>query len=494
METTMSLVIDENRIKGMLTWNTTIISEASYPDDKTRLNQAQNGADTSPALKNAQEMERRIDSVIRELLHAAGTSPQDVTTVLLGVDFLRLFDLAGWIRPSVTYLRCSPIGIIHPPLHTSPLAELIQTQIIWNKDEYLQALDAAYRSFSPSVAINAPLMTRMESDSIWEISRTPAGEKSDRHPFINQGTDFAQIGYETRENLLLVNSLLRPGVQSFYGSLEQCLAKHHLSSKIFTLMGNGELQIKNKICRYPIYTSGSLKSLSILAARSILDGGNAVVIFPAAPGWQIGLMENGLINTVPSSIEFNRVPLLLSQPVTAGFQFNSHSVSQSLQDLSALLTSINPLERSFPVVIIPAENEEPKDQIADQALRETCRSLYGKIYVLKKPREIGILNAALSFHKQVYINSSQNRTFGKWREAQWELLREEMAEEGYQVSFRFKSEASGAVECSGAAVTFRNMRGNEKQVWWNSFWEEHTIRYLPRHGVAIRFGLHGPIF
>ncbi|MEG6523866.1 methylhydantoinase [Desulfotomaculum sp. 1211_IL3151] len=394
-----------------------------------------------------------FDRLINDLLKQSVAAPAEIKTLLITCDFLDLFEVGQISRDKIGYIRYLPkITRDHHPLEHSSLQELVITGTV----DSLGGLEDILKKMSTqrlsALAINPSYFT-------WRhLTREVLEPLVSKHlgplPFLI-GSALNKIGYSARENLLLINTLLLPGVNHFYNKLHQAMKKVGIEAKILTLRGNGMLMTESKARQFPIYTVKAP-----MAGCFLIDSpfsGHVIKVFQQDKQLIFGLTEQGLPHAPSAPIHYRQASFQIPYPFTRRVILPNHRSSDSLgKAIKEILTSLNMTNESIPVVI-----DLPDSEIKSILFR-ICQRLYLPVISCNPHTKTGALAAPVCIEHEYCLSDYRDANRLKIQAALWDKIDQELISEQLQPLGE-----------------------------WSRFWDERFIRYLPEQTTLVHLGVYG---
>ena len=399
------------------------------------------------------DLSDNFDRLFNDLLKQSFAAPTDIKTLLITCDFLDLFEAGLICRDKIGYIRYLPkITRDNHPLEHSSLQELV---LIGTVDS-IGGLETTLKKMSSqklsALAINPSYFT-------WRhLTREVLDPLVSKHlgqlPFLI-GSALNKIGYSARENLLLMNTLLLPGVNQFYNKLHQAMKKVAIEAKVLTLRGNGMLMTESKARQFPIYTVKAP-----LAGCFLIDpqfSGHIIKVFQQDKQLIFGLTEQGLPHAPSAPIHYQKLSFQVPYPFTRRVILPNHTSDSLAKASKEILTLLNMANESIPVMIDLPDNE------IKSILSRICQRLYLPVISCNIPTKTGALAAPVCIEHEYCLSDYSDANRLKIQAALWDNINQELISENLQPLGQ-----------------------------WSRFWDERFIRYLPEQTTLVRLGLFGP--
>lgn len=437
MDFTLNLTVDQNKIWGLLGIEDIVTARANQAMDSSLV--------------------ATTEQIIGQLLSKSAIQPEQITQIFITADFLDLFNGGYLPCPVIGYVRYLPrITNNQEPLYKSPLRHQVVTETVDSEDGLSQALFNLKANHPAALAVNPSFFSwgDLTEGALSALTRRILG-----YPLpVMLGSVFNKIGFIARENILLVNTLLLPGVQSFYDQLHAVLARQNIQAKIWTLRNNGMLMTETRARQFPIYTTNSHLAAHLLAAGRPLALDNMLVISARDNNLLFGILEQGLPLCSQVPLEYKGIALNLTHPFIKTIPLDRY---QSIGDLKRVvketLHTLHHAGESRPVVINLA------DPAINNLLLHTCQSLNLPVQEAKFSSSFGARYAPICVEQEHYLPAYTSKKRAEIQDLLWGKLKEELRAEGLSI----KED-------------------------WQSYWEERPIRYLPEQASLIRLGYYGP--
>ncbi|GAB6181361.1 hypothetical protein JCM14036_26800 [Desulfotomaculum defluvii] len=406
-------------------------------------------------LDYGQDLSETFDSVFNKLLKMTFVDPAEVKTILITCDFLNLFETGHISQGKIGYIRYLPkITRDNHPFENSPLRE----HVLLGTVDSFEGLEATLKIMGlqklSALAINPSYFS-------WHhLTEEVLSPLVDRHlgrlPLL-LGSALNKIGYTERENLLLINTLLVPGVHQFYSKLHQTMERVGIEAKILTLRSNGMLMTESKAHQFPIFTVKAPLAACFLMDASRFSG-HAIKVIQQDQQLIFGLTEQGLPHSPSAPIHYCQISFNIPHPFTRRVLLTSRSDSDTLAEaIKEILNSLYMADESIPVVIDLPHNE------INSILFRICQRLYLPIFNTNTPTKAAVLIAPVCIEHEYCLSDYTDANRPKIQAALWDNLNQELISE--------------------------NLTSTGE---WSKFCDERFIRYLPQQTALVRLGLYGP--
>ncbi|MBO8136944.1 MAG: methylhydantoinase [Desulfotomaculum sp.] len=437
MNFAISLSVEDNKISGILALGDVICGQVNRnigPDFYTAFNE-----------------------VLSMLLLNCSISSKHINMILVTVDFPQLYEEGILPQFKVGYIRYLPKIINNiPPLSKSPLRKLIFSETVTGERNFKNTLKNFIGHDVAALAVNPSFFSwlKVSESKLSNITKEILGMKV----LFGIGTTFNKIGYTTRENLLLINTLLLPGVQSFYDQLKKAILNNNITAKILTLGNNGMLFSETKSRKLPIYTAGSLFSAKLVAAAKKGPSDSILLITQKSENVYMGIAKNCFPVLSNAPLQYQNTMLKLSHPISRLLTFSASIDEASLMEkLTAILRTMNPAEECKPVILTRI-NQDLKYFIYRAAQRTMMQ-----VSEMDIPTSLGALMAPVCIVQEHFVTNYTGKKRNSIKNNLWCNLRAEAQREGISPNSE-----------------------------WRSFYEEKSIRYHPDQGSLIKLGMYGP--
>lgn len=430
MKFSLSLRIGET-LQGVLSTEGIVVAEANLRAKKDILSEL-----------------RRI---LSELGIKACIPREAIREVYLAVDFPELFVRKKLFREKIGYIRYLPQGETDPKI-PSPLKRWVLTETIENFEELKDFL-RHYQGSLSTFALNPEISSWFDvsEGAIKPVFHEILGD----HAILSLGSSFNQIGFKARENLLLLNTLLLPGVNSFYDELKRLLEEEKIRSRIFTLRNNGMLMSEAWARQFPLYTVEVQFMADLLSIHRRLKSQNALGILRKRDKFYFGKIEINRPELSPIPLNLCHLSIRVPHPILGSVPLVSENPQETLKTLQKERNRHYSEEENIPV-ILSGFNEDWKGLV----------SLYWKGApkpFFLEPDPFWFRQAPICFEHEVFVPyTPQGGDYGRNLVRKiWTKLSEEAEAEGF--------------------VFDKN---------WEMIWEERPIRYLPWEASLIRLGYY----
>ncbi|OLN32006.1 hypothetical protein [Desulfosporosinus metallidurans] len=407
---------------------------------------------TEASVKVEKDITLSLRQVIRELLSQAHLTGEQIHEIYLAADFPELFTRKKLQREQIGYIRYLPNGEVESKRRSS-LKNWVQTETVKDFRELKDVL-CKYKGVLSTFAVNPEISSWFDvtEGSIKPIFHELLGEGT----ILSLGSAFNQIGYKARENILLLNTLLLPGVNFFYDGLKRLIEEEKIQARIFTLRNNGMLMSEAWARQFPLYTVEVQFIADLLSLSGRLKVQNALGLVRKRDKLYLGKLEKYRPELSQTSLNILQMSIRVPHPILGSYHFVRDNARDPLEELRKDLSHFNSEKENLPVIISGLSEEWRYRLLANW--KSTPKPIF------LSPDPLWFRYAPICFECEVFVsyapqegNQSRNQLIQKM----WTQLSKEAEAEGF--------------------VFDEN---------WKTFWEERPIRYLPGEASLIRLGYY----
>lgn len=388
--------------------------------------------------------------VLRELIDGACITGDQIREVFLAVDFPELFARQELRSETIGYLRYLPHGEKESKV-LLPLKKLVQSETVTDFRE-LEGVFRKYKGKLTTFAINPEISAWF--DVTEEVIKPMVHKVLGESAILSLGSSFNQIGFKARENMLLLNTLLLPGTNTFYDDLRVLLGEEMICARIFTMRNNGMFMNETWARKFPLYTVEVQFVADLLSLSGKLQTQSVLGIIRKRDKLYWGKVERQRPELSRTPLNLLQLSILLPHPIIGSSRLFRDQGRGPLEEIQKDLSPFNLEEENLPV-IFSGLNEEWR-HIVGADWRNYPKPLF------LEPDPIWSRYAPICYECEVFVpyhtqegDLNRNQRVRKM----WSKLSEEAKADGFTFD--------------------RN---------WETFWEERPIRYLPGEASLIRLG------
>lgn len=429
MEFSLSLRVGK-KLEGVLTAGDFVVAEARVRAEK--------------------DLFQGLEQILSELLIKSCIPREQIRVLYLAVDFPELFLQKKLPKERIGYIKYLPRGETDLKMDL-PLKHYIYTETVTDLEGLQNVLYQQKGSLS-IFAINPEISSwfDLSEKAIGTMFREILGESA----ILSLGSSFNQIGFKSRERVLLINTLLLSGVNFFYDELKRLLEKEKIRCRIFTLKNNGMHMSETWARKFPVFTVEVQFIADLLSLSKTLKAQNIIGLIRKRKKLYLGKIEKFRPELSQTPLNLLHLSIRVLHPILGSVSLKREQIQETVDRLQKEIKRLNSDEENL-LVVMSGLNEELKNLI-----RLYWRSVSKPIFL--EADAFGFRHAPICFENEVFVPYNHyegSRARDQLVRDIWVQLSTEAEAEGFKIGDN-----------------------------WEKFWEERPIRYLPGEASFIRLG------